>query len=82
MPWPRYCFLGGATGSFCLYGVDLYLAQRLLATEKRLVKATRGTQLLREDLDEREELARNYDNGATRAARPAPHTVVRAVSDA
>jgi hypothetical protein len=64
----------------CLYAMDLYLAQRLLATEKRLVRATRGTQLLRSDIDEREELARAYDNGATSRDVPT-RVVVRSAGD-
>ena len=62
----------------CLYGVDLYLAQRLLATERRLVRATRSTQLLREDLDEREELAN--DNGATASTRPSAAPIIRSTN--
>jgi hypothetical protein len=64
----------------CLYAMDLYLAQRLLATERRLVRATRGTQLLKEDLDEREEIARSYDNGATASSRGPVQAIVRSAA--
>lgn len=37
--------------ALCLLAVALYLAHRLLVTEKRLASATKGTQLLREELD-------------------------------
>ena len=37
--------------ALCLLAVALYLAHRLLVTEKRLASATKGTQLLREEMD-------------------------------
>lgn len=53
----------------CLYAMDLYLAQRLLSTERRLVKATRSTQLLSDDLDSREEMSSRM-HGATANTQP------------
>ena len=43
--------------ALCLYAMDLYLAQRLLITERRLIKTTQRTQLLRDELDSRDEAA-------------------------
>lgn len=51
----------------CLYAMDVYLAQRLLATERRLVRATRGSQLLPDDYDQRAEMV---DHGSTANTRP------------
>jgi hypothetical protein len=53
--------------ALCLFGVDLYLAQRLLATERRLVATSEGSTLLQDEVDGRAEVGMPADHGSTAA---------------
>ena len=73
----------------CLLVVDIYLAQRLLATEKKLVHAVRGTQLLPDEFGSRDDLASHHsgntgpvDHGATAHSVARPRVNVTAVGSA
>ena len=64
--------------SGCLITVDIYLAQRLLATERKLVHAVRGTQLLPDEYGSRDELSAGVaDHGATAHVVPRTKVVIQ-----
>jgi hypothetical protein len=58
--------------ALCVFFSTFYLAQRLLATEKKMVTTASGTHLLKEELQRREELLSTVDSAKEQADIPAP----------